>query len=163
MHPSHARPAGLLLGLAVLGAALLHQPGAIPARAEIAAPGAAAPPASGAAEPGGDLPTVEVTPHPVHAVPEGDPAPPLPVTIRGRDRRRYRLAARRRRFCACRSDAELRLFCRGGRRAPAPTRPLALPLGPFDRVTKKRLLARPRFMLLLLVAPSRGAASNGER
>ena len=85
MHPSHARPAGLLLGLAVLGAALLHQPGAIPARAEIAAPGAAAPPASGAAEPGGDLPTVEVTPHPVHAVPEGDPAPPLPVTIRGRD------------------------------------------------------------------------------
>src|SRR5712692_5737047 len=85
MHPSHARPAGLLLGLAILGAALLHQPGAIPARAEIAAPGAAAPPASGAGEPGGDLPTVEVTPHPVHAVPEGDPAPPLPVTIRGRD------------------------------------------------------------------------------
>src|SRR5258708_35072881 len=85
MPPSQAGRAGRLLGLPILAAALLHQPGAIPARAEIAAPGAAAPPASGAGEPGGDLPTVEVTPHPVHAVPEGDPAPPLPVTIRGRD------------------------------------------------------------------------------
>lgn len=85
MHLSPSRPAGLLLGLAVLGAALLHRPGATPAQAQTAAPAEDARPASGAADPGGDLPTVEVTQHPVHAVPEGDAAPPPPVTIKGRD------------------------------------------------------------------------------
>jgi endonuclease YncB( thermonuclease family) len=84
MHPSHSRPAGLLLGLAVLGAALLQQPAA--AQVEPAAPSAEVPAASGVAEPTGDLPTVEVTQHPEHTVPEGDaPPPPQPVTIKGRD------------------------------------------------------------------------------
>src|SRR5258708_825267 len=49
------------------------------------APAGEAGPAPGAAAPGGDLRTVEVTQHPVHAVPEGDAAPPPPVTIKGRD------------------------------------------------------------------------------
>jgi len=85
MRQSPSRPAGLLLGLAVLGAALLHQPGAAAGQAQTAAPSADAPPASGAVDPAADLPTVEVTQHPVHAVPEGDIPPPQPVTIRGRD------------------------------------------------------------------------------
>jgi endonuclease YncB( thermonuclease family) len=82
MHLPPSWPTRLLLGLAVLGAALLHQPAAPPAQAQTSSP----PPESGAADPAGDLPTVEVTQHPVHAVPEGDAAPPpQPVTIKGRD------------------------------------------------------------------------------
>jgi endonuclease YncB( thermonuclease family) len=85
MQSSPSRPAALLLGLAALGAALLLPPGAAFAQAESAPPSADAPPAPGAAAPVGDLPTVEVTQHPEHTVPEGDVPAPQPVTIKRRD------------------------------------------------------------------------------
>ena len=78
-----SRPAGLLLGLAVLGAALLSQPACAAAQSEIATPSSDTAP--GATDRSGDLPTVEVNQRPVHTVPEGDAAPAPTVTIKGRD------------------------------------------------------------------------------
>jgi endonuclease YncB( thermonuclease family) len=85
MQPFHFRPAGLLLGLAVLGTAILQHPGASAARAETTAPAEDAAPAADANNPAGDLPTVEINQRPVHTVPEGENAPAPPVTIKGRD------------------------------------------------------------------------------
>ena len=81
MQPLPSRPAGLALALAVIAAELLLLPGASAVRAE--GPASDAPPA--AADPAGDLPTVEIGQRPVHAVPESDAAPAPPVTIKGRD------------------------------------------------------------------------------
>lgn len=83
MQPPFSRPAGLLLGLTVLGAVFLSQPGDTAAQADIAMPSSDAVP--DAAGRGGDLPTVEVNQRPVHAVPEGDAGPAPTVTIKGRD------------------------------------------------------------------------------
>lgn len=77
-------PAVLALALAVPGL-ILHQ------RNATAAPETPQPPVSApAAEdgtPAADLPTIAVTQRPVHAVPEDDAKPALPVTIKGRDGR----------------------------------------------------------------------------
>jgi endonuclease YncB( thermonuclease family) len=93
MQPLPSRPARLALALAVIAAALVLLPGASPTRAETvdsdAAPGAT----PAAAEPGGDLPTVEINQRPVHAVPDGDAPPAPPVTIKGRDGRETALRA----------------------------------------------------------------------
>lgn len=89
MQPLPSRPARLVLALAVVAAALFLLPGASPARAQTAAPDAT----SAAADPAGDLPTVEVGQRPVHVVPEGDAAPAPPVTIKGRDGRATALRA----------------------------------------------------------------------
>ncbi|HWG80398.1 MAG TPA: thermonuclease family protein [Stellaceae bacterium] len=87
MQPLPSRPARLALALAVV-AALFLLPGASTARAQTAASDAAP-----AADPAGDLPTIEVGQRPVHAVPEGDAAPARPVTIKGPDGRETALRA----------------------------------------------------------------------
>lgn len=92
MQPLPSRPARLVLALAVVAAALFLLPGASPARAQTAAPDATSA-APAAADPAGDLPTVEVGQRPVHVVPEGDAAPAPPVTIKGRDGRETALRA----------------------------------------------------------------------
>ncbi|HEX6840416.1 MAG TPA: thermonuclease family protein [Stellaceae bacterium] len=79
MQPLPFRPARL--APAVITAVLFLLPGVSAARAETTAPDAA----PAAVDPAGDLPTVEVGQRPVHTVPEGEAAPALPVTIRGRD------------------------------------------------------------------------------
>ena len=81
MQPLPSRPARRVLAPAVIVATLLLLPGARPVRGEAAA------------DPAGDLPTVEIGQRPVHAVPEGDAAPALPVTIKGRDGRATALRA----------------------------------------------------------------------
>ena len=93
MQPLPTRPAGLVLALAVLAAALFPLPGASAARAETAASDATPAPTPVTADPASDLPTVEIGQRPVRAVPEGDAAPALPVTIKGRDGRETALRA----------------------------------------------------------------------
>src|SRR5690348_8072914 len=93
MQPLPSRPARLALAPAVIAAALLLLPGASTARAENAAPDATPAPTPAAADPAGDLPTVEIGQRPVHVVPEGDAPPARPVTIKGRDGRETALRA----------------------------------------------------------------------
>src|SRR5579864_4205942 len=86
MPPSPLRPMALLLGLSLLAATLPFSAGSRGARAEAAAPADDVAPAPAAADPGGDLPTVEIGQRPVHTVPEVESAAaPPPVTIKGRD------------------------------------------------------------------------------
>jgi endonuclease YncB( thermonuclease family) len=93
MQPLPSRPTRLVLALAVIAAALLLLPGATAACAETASSDALPAATPAAADPAGDLPTVEIGQRPVHAVPDGDVAPALPVTIKGRDGRETALRA----------------------------------------------------------------------
>jgi hypothetical protein len=84
--------AALLVLAGVIGGLFLMRPMPAPeppAAALVPVPIAPSPaPAPVAAAPKRpDLPTVEVGAHPVHAVPDGEPPPAKPVTLRTRDGR----------------------------------------------------------------------------
>jgi len=81
----------LVLAGAAAGLFLMREAPAPPATAIVSVPVVPAPapaPAPVVAAPKrSDLPTVAVDAHPVHAVPEGEPPPAKPVTLRTRDGR----------------------------------------------------------------------------
>lgn len=83
----------LVLAGAAAGLFLMREAPAPPATAIVSVPMVPAPapapaPAPVVAAPKrSDLPTVAVDAHPVHAVPEGEPPPAKPVTLRTRDGR----------------------------------------------------------------------------
>jgi endonuclease YncB( thermonuclease family) len=79
MHQPLLLPVGFVLALVVIGTTICERRGCA---ADAAAPEAAAP-----ENDANELPTIVVPQRPVHMVPDSDPTPGAPVTLKGRDGR----------------------------------------------------------------------------